>query len=694
MLISKRSPKSYAKPLLSFLPLFFLLLTASSCKQKPDRVHAGGRSAVQGADEGTGKNQGSDNSGNGQNSGEVQNQEDKPIPWDVKDERFSSGLFLNSDLSARGPYGSSPTTLEYALPAARDTKVMADGTLVDVRGIVYLPASTDAAKTFPVIIIFTGNHSSCGLLPADSNDPRIDDSTALATKAACPKNRVEAPSHKGYEYLAQALTSWGYAVVSINPNRGVQGNDGPNTDRSLIEARAALLRKHITYLRTEFEAAKSLDFQQLGLIGHSRGGDAVRTFYNLYKEPDIFQVRAVYEIAPLDFGSGEAFDVVGVPWGVLIAGCDGDLFDYPGVNPFRRVLVSGKGDSVNSVTTIMGANHNFFNTEWQTSDSRICEGDQQELWDYEAPFSPEAEELEELGFKGIKGSATQRKLAEPFITTFFRANLGPDKDDALNRVFDPRYALPSAISGLAPVAREFIDYRSNKLLTLASTEGNVGKDAKELDPNLGKTILRFLSQLIWDKPSSESFYQANMWKDGEDLSRFSAINVPISRRETCSNNLAQEKCPLSKATSFRIQLVDVNDNRSEEFSSEKFMNIRNIVNRDSLDDDTIPLLFDMISLPTQLMAGRLKDIQGNIFDMTKVKALRFNFDEGDGATVFASKTWTVETSPIEYPKTVSTVALTGDKPVVRAAAVAKKKAGVDAAAWKRLKALIPASRRP
>lgn len=687
-----------SKVLILLLPITSLILSAAACGKKPKRIStitspiprgAEGSDELGNQGDNPAENQGENSSGD-QDKGPVQ---ETPV-WNIKNESYTSALFLNTDLRAPGPLGSEPTTLEYALPAARDTEVRTDGTLVDVRGIVYLPSSTDAAATFPVIIIFTGNHASCGVLPANSDDPRVDNAT-MRGNGQCPRGTVEAPSHKGYEYLAKTLTSWGYAVISINPNRGIQDQDGIDSDPSLIRARAALLRKHIGYLSTEFELASSLDFKQLGLLGHSRGGDTVRTFYNLYKEPEVFQVQAVYEIAPIDSGSGTPYDVVGAAWGLLLGGCDGDVSNFEGINPYRRVLSAGKGDSLNSVITLAGANHNFFNSEWQTSDARICEGDQKELWDFEAELSPEGEALEELAFKGIKGSEEQRTLAEAFVTAFFRANLGSQKDEALNRVFDPSYALPAAISAIAPVAREFVDYRSQKLLTLTSTEGNVGKDAREIDETIGKKIVRLLSQLTWGNPSSELYYQANMWKDGEDLSRFSAINIPVSRRErVCDLERDQEDCPISEATSFGIQLVDVAGNLSEPFSSEKFIKIRNLINRPDDDGFIIRLLFDTISLPTQVMAGQLKDTQGDVFDMTRVKGVRLTFNEGEAATVFASKTWTAESKAVEYPKGDSTLALLDGKPGAKVAEPAPKRPGIDSATWRKLKEKRPASRRP
>ncbi|MDQ3231152.1 MAG: hypothetical protein M3Q07_04965 [Pseudobdellovibrionaceae bacterium] len=588
-----------------------------------------------------------------------------------------------------GPYVGYDT-VEYALPAAADTSVLADGTLVDVRGIAWLPKSANPNEKFPVILLFTGNHSSCGILPADPNDPRVDFSVEFRLTGACPTGLIEAPSHKGYEYLARALTSYGFAVISINPNRGVQGvnNTASTVDRSYILARAALLRKHVSYLKVGFVRAAALDFQQLGLLGHSRGGDTMRAFYNTYKEPAEFQVKAIYELAPIDAGSGKPFDAPAIPWGVMIPACDGDVSSFQGINPYRRMLAQKSSTSLISIVTLAGANHNYFNTEWQTSDARICEGDQQELWDYKAPLSPEGISRQATALKGVKGSVTQRNLAQAFVTSFFRANVGDKKDPAVNRFLDPRYSLPKVLTDTANIQREFLDSNTGLIMDELESNGTVGAEYNEYDPfSLG--LVRRLTEISWNSPSEQTWYQANLWLEGKDLNTIAAINIPIARREICDSVLAQETCSASPDLNFSLQLVDVDGKLSAPFKARQFAPLRNIVNRTrDVFGNYIPLLFDTMTLPVQDMLGKLPDIDGKPFSLDRVKGVRFVFDQTKGGRIYLAKRWTLDQSKIEHlVRTFTPIALQEPREANRITRQTSiEAAGVSQEDWERLKA--------
>ncbi|WP_141732508.1 hypothetical protein [Oligoflexus tunisiensis] len=602
--------------------------------------------------------------------------------------RIKSDLYVAMDPLKLGPY-QGYDTLEYALPAAADTNVMPDGTLVDVRGIAYLPKSNDPNEKFPTIIVFTGNHSGCGILPADPNDPRVDINNDFRLTGACPAGMIEAPSHKGYEYLANVLTSYGYAVISVNPNRGIQGINNFNSpiDPSYILARAALLRKHITYLKSGFARANSLDLQQLGLLGHSRGGDTMRAFYNTYKEPGEFQVRAIYELAPIDSGSGKSFDAPGVPWGVMIGACDGDVTAFQGIHPYRRMWAQKSSTSMISIVTLTGANHNYFNTEWQTTDARICEGDQQELWDYKAPLSTEGALYQATALKGVKGSARQRTVAQAFVTAFFRANVGIKKDPSLNRLLDSRYVLPKKLADMALIQREFLDFGTGLIVDEVSSEGSVGSDYNEYDI-FTKGLVRSLTEVNWNSPNEQTWYQSNVWEQGKDLSQVASINIPIARREICDPVLAQENCGPSQAMDFSLQLVDVDGNLSMPFKAGQFAPLRNIVNRNTDPFNTyIPLLFDTISLPVQEMVGKLPDVNGKPFPLDQVMGVRFVFNQSKGGRLYVSKRWALEQSKTEYPaaQAASLALWTKESPnrITRSQPI--QPAGVSPQDWARLK---------
>src|SRR6059058_4169039 len=76
-----------------------------------------------------------------------------------------------------------------------------------------------------------------------------------------------------------------------------------------------------------------------------------------------------------------------------------------------------------STFAVWGANHNFYNTEWQVSDSAGCFANQR-LFDH------------------LDGSADERTTAIASAVAFFVANVGASKLPDYNRIFNPQFELP------------------------------------------------------------------------------------------------------------------------------------------------------------------------------------------------------------------------------------------------------------
>ncbi|SMF82462.1 hypothetical protein [Pseudobacteriovorax antillogorgiicola] len=584
------------------------------------------------------------------------------------------------------PYASEPGVDPVVLPIPEVN--------VDARGMIYLPLGVDPNEKFPVIVIFTGNHSSCGIEAADPGDPRVDVSVEYRLTGACPEGQIEAPSHLGYEYLARQLTSWGYAVVSINPNLGVQGVSGLfEDDALLIRKRAALLRKNIDYIKSDVPLGDRLDFNQLGLVGHSRGGETVRAFYNIYDEPGEFQVRAIYEIAPVDFGTGvEAFDPGGIPWAVLIGACDGDVSTYGGINPYLRLAAQKEGTSFKTITTLLGANHNFFNTEWQNTDARLCQGEQQELWDYTAPLSPEGEEFGIGALKGVKGSEAQRTMTRALVSSFFRAFLGAQKKPEFGRIFDPIYRLPSKLDDIGKVLRETTDYTQSAFVDEVSSLGTVGQEYIEFSSNIQDVELRNLVELTWQTSSSVLFYQSNLWEDEKDLSEYQTLSIPIARREICNISIIQENCAPAIEMDFSIQLVAADESLSKPILASSILSLSNIINRDfEFAGNSLlykPLLFDTLVLPIAELSGKLASVSEGAFDFSQVKGIRYTLNQSEAGTIFLSRRARLSKKAIEFSpnQPVGKLSLRNRTPKPENSLQRKqKRPGVEPEQWKTIK---------
>ena len=188
------------------------------------------------------------------------------------------------DPSGIGPYAVGIGS--YKLPAKLDRDVAQD-LKVELAAAVWYPKNAPQGQK-PLLMFLHGNHSTCGYYDA-SLKARVDDNNEYTFSGTCPKGYVMAPSHMGYRYLAERLASWGYVVVSINANRGVNGaweDWETDDDPDLILRRGRLVLRHLQQLAAwnasggapatlGFSARGSLDFGNIGLLGHSRGGDGM-----------------------------------------------------------------------------------------------------------------------------------------------------------------------------------------------------------------------------------------------------------------------------------------------------------------------------------------------------------------------------------------------------------------------------------
>jgi hypothetical protein len=236
------------------------------------------------------------------------------------------------DPGAVGPY--AVTTQQYNLGdlAFRPTDSPWAASGIELTGEIKAP--TDLGSTaHPVIILLHGRHST-------TYDP-----TSGAAFGEWPPTgtHLSIPSYLGYDYLGDVLASQGYVVVSISAN-GINARDAGAGDAGAL-ARAQLIQRTLNILdnlntdgviRTRpadathpgtdlFSGTSSpfgtryvgkLNLQDVGLMGHSRGGEGVVRSYLLNQSlGSPYGVQAVFALAPIDF-QNELIN--NVPFAVLL----------------------------------------------------------------------------------------------------------------------------------------------------------------------------------------------------------------------------------------------------------------------------------------------------------------------------------------------------------------------------------------
>ncbi|MFG1690721.1 alpha/beta hydrolase family protein, partial [Gemmatimonadota bacterium] len=224
-----------------------------------------------------------------------------------------------------------------------------------LNGRVWYP---DGPGPFPLMLVVHGNH-----LAEDFSDP-------------------------GYEYLGELLASRGLIVVSVDENflnsTLTDVFSGLETEN---DARGWLLLEHLSVWRAWNDSPGNpfhgkVDLGNIGLVGHSRGGEAVSeaaSFNRLSHYPDDatvpfdygFDLRAVIAIAPVDAQynpTDRPTPIQDVNYLVLHGSMDGDVSSFVGQGTYERVEFTDGADWFKAAFYIHGANHGQFNTSWGRSD--------------------------------------------------------------------------------------------------------------------------------------------------------------------------------------------------------------------------------------------------------------------------------------------------------------------------------------
>lgn len=277
----------------------------------------------------------------------------------------ATSLAAPPDPLNRGPY--SVTTLDPLKIGTVDLQEpnaagggltgQASAVTVQLRGSIYYPANR--ATGSPVIVLVHGNHSSCdsGSAPACTAFKRND---------------------RGYAYLGENLASWGYTVASIDQDQLMYYQDsafgkGMHQRRMIIAAMLDKLYEANIAPIPDSENANlggalvgKLDFSRVGLMGHSRGGDAVSSFIDYNRTRPApgrrYNLRGVIALAPVDYERRAPY---GMPYMTVFGYCEGDVTNLQGARLFERSQYIVPGDPFPRIqVSLLGANHNWFNSVW------------------------------------------------------------------------------------------------------------------------------------------------------------------------------------------------------------------------------------------------------------------------------------------------------------------------------------------
>jgi hypothetical protein len=262
-------------------------------------------------------------------------------------------------------------------------------------GTIWLP---DGAGPFPLVVMVHGNNSA-----VRHSDP-------------------------GLAYLGETLASQGIIAVSIDENflgTNVLDRTGPIT--GVPAARAWLILEHLR----QFDAwsqegghplERMVDMDAVGLLGHSRGGEAVATAAYLNELPALpehpevtfdhdYGIQAVMGLAPSDglyMPGGEPVRLQGIDYLAIQGTWDADVVGFDGEKQWQRVEVSD--DTTTTMVYLDRANHTQFNTAWGRYD--LGQGLPKHV----------------LNTGGLIDADDQRAIASTYAGAFFRSTLLDDPE--------------------------------------------------------------------------------------------------------------------------------------------------------------------------------------------------------------------------------------------------------------------------
>lgn len=251
---------------------------------------------------------------------------------------------LEDDPATPGPF--EVETSDYELEPVKIPRMPEP---IEMVGHVVEPAADAETGPRPLVLFLHGRHSYC----YDPGDEFGDGDWP------CQAPLEEIPSQLGYDYMQRVLASQGYATVSIRVN-GINAQDYRLPDGG-ADARAEIVEAHLQHW-VGLAEERQVDLDRVVLVGHSRGGEGVNRASIQIPLSAPYRIAGQVLIAPTDFASQTA---PYVPTVTMLPFCDGDVSDLQGQKFTDTARDLTVGDtSLKSSVLVMGANHNYFNTEW------------------------------------------------------------------------------------------------------------------------------------------------------------------------------------------------------------------------------------------------------------------------------------------------------------------------------------------
>jgi Chlorophyllase enzyme len=346
-------------------------------------------------------------------------------------------------------------------------------------------------------------------------------------------NSSHTNSYQGYDYLLDHLALNGFIAVSIHMEPGQQGTD-----------RARILQTHLPIIFSMFGTHAA---NNIGIMGHSRGGEAVVIAARLnQQEAWGWNINAVISLAPTNQYTFEHFGGAWArPYLVIYGSLDGDL---GGIGDTGFELYDHASGMNKSMAFVYRACHDRFNTVWGDGDfffGQLTPADQ----------------------AAVLSANSHQLIAKGCMAAFFRQHLQGEAQ--WSGIFRGEW-IPASVSASDANLKIYTQYEDTVVETVDDFEGvhtatswqvsTIGgavsqtglpatpqeNDLRTLDPQ-SPHLTAGLS-LRWDGTTESLDYTIPAGQ--RDVSGFQAVSFRVSQKVNSASN------PVNQAQDLRLTLTD------------------------------------------------------------------------------------------------------------------------------------------
>jgi hypothetical protein len=346
-------------------------------------------------------------------------------------------------------------------------------------------------------------------------------------------NANQLTSYQGYDYLLDHLAHSGFIAVSIHMQPGQTGTD-----------RARILQNHLPIIFEQFGTRAA---NNIGIMGHSRGGEAVVIAARLnQQEAWGWNINAVVSLAPTNQYTFEQFGGAWAkPYLVIYGSLDGDL---SGISDTGFELYDHASGMNKSMAFVYRACHDRFNTVWGDGDfffGQLTAADQ----------------------AAVLSANSHQLIAKGYVAAFFRQHLKAEGQWA--GIFRGEW-IPAAVQASDANLKIYTQYEDTTVRTVDDFEGAHSATSWQTS-TLGGAVtqaglpvtpqegdLRTMDAhsphltaglaLRWDNTTDTLDYVIPAGQ--RDISGFQAVSFRVSQKVGSASN------PSNQAQDLRLTLTD------------------------------------------------------------------------------------------------------------------------------------------